>query len=219
MASATFVFLLLISALYFSAVLAAQQRSSHITLGSSLSPSSTNSSSWLSPSGTFAFGFYPQGNSFAIGIWFAQIPQRTVVWTSNRDDRPSSSNAKLLLTSDGGLVLQRTQQDQPKSISDNSQSASWASMLDTGTMSKMENTQWEENPYYAILSSTTEEECNEACLADKYCEATAFPDKQCRKLSFPLRYGRRILDKKLPPQFLLKSAARGKGRSTSPALQ
>ncbi|XP_042508184.1 G-type lectin S-receptor-like serine/threonine-protein kinase LECRK3 [Macadamia integrifolia] len=131
-AAATFVFLLLLSALYASAVIAAQQiRSSNISLGSSLSPSSTNSS-WLSPSGRFAFGFYPQGNGFAIGIWFAQIPQHTVVWTSNRDDPPLSSNVTLNLTSDGSLVLQVTQQDQPKSIADDSQSASWASMLDTG---------------------------------------------------------------------------------------
>ncbi|XP_043687521.1 G-type lectin S-receptor-like serine/threonine-protein kinase LECRK2 [Telopea speciosissima] len=62
------------------------------------------------------------------------------------------------------------------------------------TMSTLKNTEWEENPYYAILSSTTERECKEACLADKYCEATSFPDKQCRKLSFPLRYGRKLQD-------------------------
>ncbi|XP_043690129.1 G-type lectin S-receptor-like serine/threonine-protein kinase LECRK3 [Telopea speciosissima] len=383
-------------------VVADHHRSSNISLGSSLSPSSTNSSSWLSPSGQFAFGFYPQGNSFAIGIWFAQIPEHTVVWTSNRDDRPSSRDATLLLTTDGKLVLKRTPKDQPKSIADDSQSASWASMLDTGnfvlynssgmifwqsfdfptdtllpgqrlhaghelfsslseadhstgifklnmqsdgnlvqypnenpqtipksywatgtngqgdnvtlnldddghlylvnrkgktiynlftggnsvdgtvfyrmtidvdgifrvysiivnqksyywsmkwesstdkckpkgicglnayctlmnktaicdcipgfsfrdeshhnlgcdrkfndencgneTMSTLKNTEWEENPYYAILSSTTERECKEACLADKYCEATSFPDKQCRKLSFPLRYGKKIQD-------------------------
>ncbi|XP_042493225.1 G-type lectin S-receptor-like serine/threonine-protein kinase LECRK3 [Macadamia integrifolia] len=130
----TFVFLLLLSALYVSAVVAAQQiRSSNISLGSSLSPpSSTNSSSWLSSSGRFAFGFYPQGNGFAIGIWFAQIPEHTVVWTVNRDDPPLSTNATLNLTSDGSLILQPTQQDQPKSIGDDSKSASWASMLDTG---------------------------------------------------------------------------------------
>ncbi|XP_042494135.1 G-type lectin S-receptor-like serine/threonine-protein kinase LECRK1 [Macadamia integrifolia] len=130
---ATFVFLLLLSSvLYLSAVLAAhEQRSSNISLGSSLSPSSTNSS-WLSPSGRFAFGFYPQGNGFAIGIWFAQIPQLTVVWTSNRDDPPLSSNATLLLTSNGRLILQDTQEGQEKSIADDLQSASWASMLDTG---------------------------------------------------------------------------------------
>ncbi|XP_043690020.1 G-type lectin S-receptor-like serine/threonine-protein kinase LECRK3 [Telopea speciosissima] len=398
MASASFVFLLLLFALvYISAVVADQ--SSNISLGSSLSPSSTNSS-WLSPSGQFAFGFYPQGNSFAIGIWFDQIPEHTVVWTSNRDDRPSSRDATLLLTTDGKLVLQRTPQDQPKSIADDSQFASSAFMLDTGNfvlynsngkifwqsfdfptdtllpgqrlhaqhelfsslseiyrstgifklnmqsdgnlvqypnenpqtipkayfatgtngqgdnvtlnldndghlylvnskgttiynlftggnsvngtvfyrmtidvggifrvysiivnqksyywsikwesstdkckpkgicglnayctlmnqtaicdripgfsfkeesrhilgcerklnagyrgnaiMSKLENTEWEENPYYAMLSSTTERECNEACLADKYCEATSFSDQQCRKLSFPLRYGKKL---------------------------
>ncbi|XP_042495168.1 G-type lectin S-receptor-like serine/threonine-protein kinase LECRK3 [Macadamia integrifolia] len=409
MASYTFVFLLL-SALYISAVVAAQQRSSNIGLGSSLSPSSTNSSSsWLSPSGTFAFGFYPKGNGFAIGIWFAQITQHTVVWTSNRDDPPLSRNATLLLTSDGRLILQDTPQGKEKSIADDSQSASWASMLDTGnfvlynstgkiiwqsfdsptdtllpgqrlvsgkelfssvsetdhstgifmlsmqsdgnlvqypnenpqtnskaywasgtygqsdnvtlnldddghlyllnntgftiynlfagkptnrtvfyrvaidvdgiirvysiimnqknklwsinwespinkcepkgicgfnayctllnqtaicncipgfsfkdeslhslgcelkinnegyrnnTMSMLENTVWEEDLYYAILSSKTERDCKEACLADKYCEATSFQDQKCRKLSFPLRYGRRTLDRPTTPIFV-----------------
>ncbi|XP_043698453.1 G-type lectin S-receptor-like serine/threonine-protein kinase LECRK3 [Telopea speciosissima] len=137
MAAVTFVFLLLLllsAALHISAVVAAQQhqqRSSNISLGSSLSPFSTNSS-WLSPSGRFAFGFYPQGNGFAIGIWFAQIPELTVVCTANRDDPPLSSNATLVLTSDGRFILEVTPQDQEKLIADISQSAYSASMLDTG---------------------------------------------------------------------------------------
>ncbi|XP_042481868.1 G-type lectin S-receptor-like serine/threonine-protein kinase LECRK3 [Macadamia integrifolia] len=114
------------------ALVAAQQRSSNISLGSSLSPS-TNSS-WLSSSGRFAIGFYPQGNGFAIGIWFAQIPQHTVIWNPLPDDQPYlSSNATLLLTSDGSFILQLTQ-DQEIDLRDyvGSVSISWASMLDTG---------------------------------------------------------------------------------------
>ncbi|XP_042494952.1 G-type lectin S-receptor-like serine/threonine-protein kinase LECRK3 [Macadamia integrifolia] len=382
-------------------------KSSNISLGSSLSPSSSTNSSWLSPSGTFAFGFYPKGDGFAIGIWFAQIPQQTVVWTLYRDDPPLSINSTLLLTKDGSLILQKTQGGQNKSIV--SSSASRASMFDSGnfvlynssgmilwksfdfptdtllpgqpllagnelfsslsdtdhstgmftlnmqgdgnlvqypnenpltfpkaywasdtngqgdkvelnldadggylyllnttnlvtvsnisssvtpinstkllyrmtidvdgifrvysisvddqkgnwstewessadkcdpkgicsinayctytptidtqavckcvpgfdfidgsrpslgcerksdaencgpeTMSPLEDTTWETNPYYMITASTTEGDCNEACLADKYCEAVSFNlDQQCRKLSFPIRYGRAKVD-------------------------
>ncbi|XP_010260907.1 PREDICTED: G-type lectin S-receptor-like serine/threonine-protein kinase LECRK3 [Nelumbo nucifera] len=124
--AAVLVFLLLSA---FFSVASAQLKSSDIILGSSLSPA-TNSS-WLSPSGIFAFGFYPLGEGFAVGIWFARIPEKTVVWRANRDDPPVPRNATLLLTSDGRLTLQKTQ-GQIKTIAEASQSASSASMLDSG---------------------------------------------------------------------------------------
>ncbi|KAF8404406.1 hypothetical protein HHK36_009291 [Tetracentron sinense] len=124
--AAIFLFLLLCA---FSTA-TAQQKHSNISLGSSLSP--TTNSSWLSRSGRFAFGFYPQGNGFSIGVWFTGTSKQTVVvWTANRDDPPVSSDASLLLTSDGGLILQPTQ-GRNKSIADIPQFASSASMLDSG---------------------------------------------------------------------------------------
>ncbi|XP_042479199.1 G-type lectin S-receptor-like serine/threonine-protein kinase LECRK1 [Macadamia integrifolia] len=111
--------------------------SHRINLGSSLSPSSTNSS-WLSPSGRFSFGFYPQGNGgFGVGIWYAQIPQHTLVWTPDRDDPPFSANATLRLTSGGRLILQRTQHDPEEDfVYDGGQTKesniSWASIVDEG---------------------------------------------------------------------------------------
>ncbi|XP_010245281.1 PREDICTED: G-type lectin S-receptor-like serine/threonine-protein kinase LECRK1 [Nelumbo nucifera] len=114
----------------FSSLAAAQQRSSNISLGSSLSP--TKTPSWLSPSGRFAFGFYPYGDSFAVGIWFAGIPQKTVIWTANRQDPPVPGNTTLVLQNDGRLILQSAQNQTIKSIAEGPQSASFASMLDSG---------------------------------------------------------------------------------------
>ncbi|XP_041003408.1 G-type lectin S-receptor-like serine/threonine-protein kinase LECRK1 isoform X2 [Juglans microcarpa x Juglans regia] len=67
---------------------------------SSLSPGE-NRTSWLSPSGLFAFGFYPQGDGFAIGIWLINQTGKIIIWTANRDDPSTSSNATLEFTKDG----------------------------------------------------------------------------------------------------------------------
>ncbi|KAL6343623.1 hypothetical protein AAG906_024988 [Vitis piasezkii] len=75
----------------------------NISLGSSFD-THTNSS-WLSLSGDFAFGFYPlPGGLFLLGIWFNKIPEKTVVWSANRDaPAPAGSSVNLMLT--GSLVL------------------------------------------------------------------------------------------------------------------
>ncbi|EEF29363.1 hypothetical protein RCOM_1170110 [Ricinus communis] len=80
--------------------------------------------------GHFAFGFYREGNGFAVGIWFANIQQRTVIWTANRDDTPLPSDVTLTLSTDGRLVLQFNQ-GQEIPISDATLYASSASMLDS----------------------------------------------------------------------------------------
>ncbi|CAA2978069.1 G-type lectin S-receptor-like serine threonine-kinase LECRK3 [Olea europaea subsp. europaea] len=108
---------------------AQQQRYSNISLGSSLTPS-TNSS-WLSPSGLYAFGFYQLTNGYAVGIFIAGIPEKTVVWTANRDDPVFSSNAILLLTDDGRLILQQEDRDDVNIVNP-AQSVASASMLDNG---------------------------------------------------------------------------------------
>ncbi|OAY33126.1 G-type lectin S-receptor-like serine/threonine-protein kinase LECRK1 [Manihot esculenta] len=114
--------------LSFFLTASAQQKQTNISIGSSLTP--TTNSSWLSPSGLYAFGFYPQGNGFGIGIFLAGIPQRTVVWTANRDGPLVSNNATLLLTNDSGLVLQ--EQGQTKTIISYPQPPSSASLFDSG---------------------------------------------------------------------------------------
>ncbi|VVA40617.1 PREDICTED: G-type lectin S-receptor [Prunus dulcis] len=105
----------------------AQQMQSNISRDSSLSP--TTNSTWLSRSGLYAFGFYRQGNGYAVGIFLAGIPEKTVVWTANRDDPPVSNNATLLFTGDGLTLLAAEGQNY---FVKSSGSASYASMLDSG---------------------------------------------------------------------------------------
>ncbi|XP_018859485.1 G-type lectin S-receptor-like serine/threonine-protein kinase LECRK1 [Juglans regia] len=111
-----------------------QNQSGHIAPGSLLSPRS-DSSSWLSPTGRFAFGFYQKGRSdhdFAVGIWLVGTEENITVWTSFRDDPPLTSNALLNFNKDGKLVLM-LEGVQHKFITEaTDQSASYASMLDSG---------------------------------------------------------------------------------------
>ncbi|KAK7834799.1 g-type lectin s-receptor-like serine/threonine-protein kinase lecrk1 [Quercus suber] len=106
----------------------AQQRQSTINLGSSLSP--TTNSSWLSHSGLYAFGFYQQANGYAVGVFLAGIPQKTVLWTANRDDPPATGDVTLNFTNDGRLVLQSAQGKETSIASPGG--ATSASMLDSG---------------------------------------------------------------------------------------
>uniref|UniRef100_A0A2N9EYB9 non-specific serine/threonine protein kinase n=1 Tax=Fagus sylvatica TaxID=28930 RepID=A0A2N9EYB9_FAGSY len=121
---ATILLFLLLSAILTAE---AQQQQSIVSPDSSLTPTSTNSS-WPSPSGLYAFGFYKQGNGYAVGIFLAGIPQKTVVWTANRDNPPVPADVTLNFTSDGRLVLQSTQ----GTVTIVDGGATSASMLDTG---------------------------------------------------------------------------------------
>ncbi|KAK4850823.1 hypothetical protein QYF36_010067 [Acer negundo] len=109
----------------------AQQRHYNISRGSSLTP--TKTSSWLSSSSLYAFGFYQRGNGgYAVGVFLAGIPEKTVVWTALRDNPPVSANATLLFTAAEGRLVLQTAQGQDTNITDIAQTASYASMLDTG---------------------------------------------------------------------------------------
>ena len=121
-----FISLFFIFSAFFTA--SAQQIQSNVSRSSSLTP--TTNSTWLSRSGLYAFGFYKQGNGYAAGIFMAGIPEKTVVWTANRDDPPVSSNATLLFAGDGRLVLQMGQ-EQVAVVAESSESAS-ASKLNSG---------------------------------------------------------------------------------------
>lgn len=92
--------------------------------------------SWLSPSGLYAFGFYEQGNSglYGVGIFLAGFPEKTVVWTANRDNPPVSSNVTLILTTDGRLILQQQSQTSFVNVVALDQSVSSVAMLDSGNL-------------------------------------------------------------------------------------
>ncbi|XP_059307896.1 G-type lectin S-receptor-like serine/threonine-protein kinase LECRK3 [Lycium ferocissimum] len=57
-------------------------------------------------------------------------------------------------------------------------------------MRTVDNTIWEDISY-AVLVTTTKEDCEQACLQDCNCAAALFKDTECRKQRLPLRFGRR----------------------------
>ncbi|KAG6781743.1 hypothetical protein POTOM_014656 [Populus tomentosa] len=109
------------------------QAHSNISLGSSLT-AATDNLSWTSPSGEFAFGFQQVGDAgYLLAIWFNKIPERTIVWSANRNHLvPGGSRVQL--TEDGELVLNDQSGGQIWSSTPQSggTDAAYAAMLDTG---------------------------------------------------------------------------------------
>ncbi|PRQ35315.1 putative non-specific serine/threonine protein kinase [Rosa chinensis] len=104
MAMAFTVWLLLLSLLFLLPVSVLSQTNGSIVVGASLS--AAGNSSWISPSGEFAFGFQRLENNdrFLLSIWFAKIPDRTIVWYAN-GDRPAPKGSIVNLTANSGLLL------------------------------------------------------------------------------------------------------------------
>ncbi|XP_017979584.1 PREDICTED: G-type lectin S-receptor-like serine/threonine-protein kinase LECRK4 [Theobroma cacao] len=115
-------------------IFATVQAQGNVSLGDFLSANDKNIA-WQSPSGDFAFGFHPiQGeeDQFLLAIWYAKIPDRTIVWYANREN-PAERESKVELTSTG-LVLKDPKDRvlwRSKTLNNDSQ-ASHAAMLDTG---------------------------------------------------------------------------------------
>eukprot|EP01018_Ginkgo_biloba_P012982 Gb_37078 [translate_table: standard] len=60
----------------------------------------------VSPNGTFFAGFYSVGyNAYVFGIWYAQLPHKTIVWMANRDNPVNGWESTLKLNKNGNLVL------------------------------------------------------------------------------------------------------------------
>uniref|UniRef100_A0A7N2LUY5 Receptor-like serine/threonine-protein kinase n=1 Tax=Quercus lobata TaxID=97700 RepID=A0A7N2LUY5_QUELO len=123
---ATILLFLLLSAIFTAE---AQQGESNVSLGSSLTP--TTKFSWLSRSGLYAFGFYQQSNGYAIGVFLTGIPEKTVIWTANRDNPPTLADVTLNFTGDGRLILQSAQGNE-STIVDPPERGTSASMLNSG---------------------------------------------------------------------------------------
>ncbi|WCJ23799.1 G-type lectin S-receptor-like serine/threonine-protein kinase LECRK2 [Euphorbia peplus] len=82
------------------------QISTNISLGSGITAGSNDS--WRSVSGEFAFGFYPlEQNLYLVGIWLEKIPEKTLVWSADRDD-PAQAGSTIRLTFSGQLFLTHT---------------------------------------------------------------------------------------------------------------
>ncbi|KAF8018606.1 hypothetical protein BT93_H3487 [Corymbia citriodora subsp. variegata] len=115
--------------LAFLLITATSQGQKNISLTDTLTPASK--SSWLSPSGVFAFGFYQRGNSYYVGIFLPGTPNKTVVWTYNRDNPPLPSNSTLHFDGSGKIVLSSAQA-QDTYVAAPSDTTASASMLDSG---------------------------------------------------------------------------------------
>ncbi|XP_057836245.2 G-type lectin S-receptor-like serine/threonine-protein kinase At2g19130 [Cryptomeria japonica] len=72
-----------------------------------LEDSLTANQTIISKNGTFALGiFSPRGMNYCyIGIWYAQIPEKTLVWVANRDNPVKMMPAVLKFSRDGRLRL------------------------------------------------------------------------------------------------------------------
>ncbi|KAL5765044.1 hypothetical protein ACOSQ2_017638 [Xanthoceras sorbifolium] len=108
------------------------QTPTNITLGSSLTASNDNSgSSWVSPSGEFAFGFRQIGDEgFLLAIWLDKIPEKTIVWSANRNELVQRGS-KAELTVDGPLLLRDATGRQIWSVG-SGDGVAYGAMLDTG---------------------------------------------------------------------------------------
>ncbi|KAG6781747.1 hypothetical protein POTOM_014660 [Populus tomentosa] len=107
------------------------QAHSNISLGSSLT-AATDNLSWTSPSRDFSFGFQQVGDAgYILAIWFNKIPERTIVWSANRNHLvPGGSSVQL--TADGEFVLNDQSGGQIWSPVSGGSGAAYAAMLDTG---------------------------------------------------------------------------------------
>ncbi|KAG9454360.1 hypothetical protein H6P81_007264 [Aristolochia fimbriata] len=83
----------------------------------------------------FALGFFRPGNStnrYYVGIWYSDIPTRTVVWVANRDKPLTDSAGVLTFSDDGSLVILDGKRSLVWSTNSSSAGNSTAVLQDTG---------------------------------------------------------------------------------------
>ncbi|GLJ33007.1 hypothetical protein SUGI_0664690 [Cryptomeria japonica] len=87
------------------------QRSYHLFVAAgdtlSLGASLRKKHTIISKNGTFELGFFnPNGtNNWYVGIWYAHIPDKTIVWVANRETPITSMPGVLTLSSTDYLTL------------------------------------------------------------------------------------------------------------------
>ncbi|GMI91496.1 hypothetical protein like AT1G11410 [Hibiscus trionum] len=66
----------------------------------------------ISRGNTFALGFFSPGNSGYryVGVWFSQLPQKTVVWVANRENPINDTSGTLSISTQGNLILSHKNQ-------------------------------------------------------------------------------------------------------------
>ena len=104
MATAIFTLMFLVTMVLLQLMAVAQTNGS-MPVGAFIT-ATDDAPSWLSSSGEFAFGFQPleYKDHFLLSIWYAKIPEKTIVWYANGDN-PAPRESKVELRGDSGLVL------------------------------------------------------------------------------------------------------------------
>ncbi|GKV42682.1 hypothetical protein SLEP1_g50062 [Rubroshorea leprosula] len=172
----------------FLVLAAAQGASRNVSVGDFLTANDQNPT-WQSPSGDFEIGFRhtpDQQDRFLLAIWFANIPEKTIVWSANGDN-PVEKESKVNLTSSGLLLSDPsgTELWWTKSNQDSTGGVSHAAMLDTGnfviTSTNSDNI-WEsfQNPTDTILPGQE--------LGLKSTLSSAFSSRSYKKGRFQLRF-------------------------------
>ncbi|CAB4281793.1 unnamed protein product [Prunus armeniaca] len=173
------------------------QTSRNISLGSSLTARNDDNSSWPSPSGEFAFGFQQIGKyGFLLAIWFNKIPDRTIVWSANRNDLVQEGS-KVELASDGMLELRNSEGRQwgmwgRQTVGHVGTTAYVVIMIKDQFASarmEMQNTKWYGGDYEQF-TSVQEDWCRQSCLGDCFCAVAIFNNGECLKKRIPLSNGR-----------------------------
>ncbi|XP_057851568.2 G-type lectin S-receptor-like serine/threonine-protein kinase At2g19130 [Cryptomeria japonica] len=133
---------------------AAVEAGDTLSLGASLAGNQTI----FSKNGTFELGFFsPNGSNWYIGIWYAKIPEKTIVWVANRETPARNRSGVLKLSREGNLVLFDTEGASIWSVN-MSKKASRAVILDSGNFlmlsgNNKSETVWQcfDNPLNAVL--------------------------------------------------------------------
>ena len=70
-----------------------------------------NGETLVSVGGHFEIGFFSPWNSNYryIGIWFKNIPQRTVFWVANKNNPLTDSSGVIMITATGNVTILRNQ--------------------------------------------------------------------------------------------------------------
>ncbi|KAL6505326.1 hypothetical protein OROGR_025143 [Orobanche gracilis] len=138
------------------------QTTGKLTVGASIN-ATESSKPWLSSSGDFAFGFRQLKNNntfYALSIWFARIPDETIVWF-DRSSYPVPRGSILQLDAVKGLVLQKPDQGNLLYITDGlPHKVAYALLNDTGNLVLLQTNSaplWQsfENPADTILPTQT----------------------------------------------------------------
>nr|GMD08989.1 G-type lectin S-receptor-like serine/threonine-protein kinase At1g11410 [Ipomoea batatas] len=96
----------------------------------------------ISKTESFALGFFSPENSPGskyVGIWYQQIPGKTVVWVANRDRPVTGESGILFIDDSGNLVIQDTSTNISVSVTNQTSPATGtkgfsARLLDTGNL-------------------------------------------------------------------------------------